>query len=485
MNLIIILLALGLLMFLAYRGFSVIIIAPICALLAVFLTDPSHVLPFFSNIFMEKMVGFVKSYFPVFLLGAIFGKVIEMSGIAARIAKVIIRFIGVKQAILTVVLMGVILTYSGVSLFVAVFAIYPFANHLFREANIPKRLIPATIAFSAFTFSMDAIPGSPQIQNVIPTTFFDTNVYAAPMLGGIGALFILVVGMLYLESRRRKAAKNGEGYYGIGKNAVSESPAASEMAATSEAIAAPSTTMLNAKIDVKDLLAFLPLILVGVMNKFFTTYIPKWYADGFDFASINLAQYGTVNMNQQLALWSVELALLVGIFTAIALNFQEVKLSFKDSLSVGISGALLATMNTASEFGFGGIISALPGFAVVQNFLANTFTHPLVNGAVLTNALAGITGSGSGGITISLGIMADKYVEAANAAGIPLEVMHRVIAMAAGGMDTLPHNGAVLTLLMVCGLTHRQAYKDIFAITIIKTLACFFVIGVYLLTGIV
>jgi len=470
-------------MFLAYRGFSVIIIAPICALLAVFLTDPSHVLPFFSNIFMEK-IGFIKSYFPVFLLGAIFGKVIEMSGIAARIAKVIIRFIGVRQAILTVVILGAILTYSGVSLFVAVFAIYPFANQLFREANIPKRLIPATIAFSAFTFSMDAIPGSPQIQNVIPTTFFDTTVYAGKTLGIIGALFIFVVGMLYLESRRRKAAKNGEGYFGIGKNAISESPAASEMAATSEAIAAP-ISLLNTKIEVKDWLAFLPLILVGVMNKLFTTYIPKWYADGFDFANINLEQYGTVNMNQQLSLWSVELALLVGIFTAIALNFQAVKLSFKDSLSVGISGALLATMNTASEFGFGGVIAALPGFAVVQNFLATTFTHPLVNGAVLTNALAGITGSGSGGITISLGIMAEKYVEAANAAGIPLEVMHRVIAMAAGGMDTLPHNGAVLTLLMVCGLTHRQAYKDIFAITIIKTIACFFVIGVYLLTGLV
>ncbi len=407
-----------------------------------------------------------------------------MSGIAARIAKVIIRFIGVRQAILTVVILGAILTYSGVSLFVAVFAIYPFANQLFREANIPKRLIPATIAFSAFTFSMDAIPGSPQIQNVIPTTFFDTTVYAGKTLGIIGALFIFVVGMLYLESRRRKAAKNGEGYFGIGKNAISESPAASEMAATSEAIAAP-ISLLNTKIEVKDWLAFLPLILVGVMNKLFTTYIPKWYADGFDFANINLEQYGTVNMNQQLSLWSVELALLVGIFTAIALNFQAVKLSFKDSLSVGISGALLATMNTASEFGFGGVIAALPGFAVVQNFLATTFTHPLVNGAVLTNALAGITGSGSGGITISLGIMAEKYVEAANAAGIPLEVMHRVIAMAAGGMDTLPHNGAVLTLLMVCGLTHRQAYKDIFAITIIKTIACFFVIGVYLLTGLV
>ena len=142
-------------------------------------------------------------------------------------------------------------------------------------------------------------------------------------------------------------------------------------------------------------------------------------------------------------------------------------------------------MNTASEFGFGGVIAALPGFTLVQNSLSSTFTNPLINGAVLTNVLAGLTGSGSGGISITLGVMAEKYVEAANAFNIPLEVMHRAMSMAAGGMDTLPHNGAVITLLVVCGLTHRQAYKDIFAITIIKTLAAFLIIGVYMMTGLV
>ncbi|HZG71084.1 MAG TPA: GntP family permease [Chondromyces sp.] len=479
MDLVVILAALGLLMFVAYRGFSVIIFAPICALLAVFLTDPSYVLPFFSNIFMEKMVDFVKLYFPVFLLGAIFGKVIEMTGIAERIAKIIVRFIGAKQAILTVVLMGAVLTYSGVSLFVVVFAIYPFAAQLFREANIPKRLIPATIAFSAFTFSMDAIPGSPQIQNVIPTGFFNTDIYAAPLLGMIGAVFIFASGMLYLESRRRKAAANGEGYYGKDDDAINE------MAATSEVLPAKSGAISEGKISGKDWIAFLPLVLVGVMNKFFTTYIPKWYANGFDFAKIGLDSFGSINMNQYLSIWSVAMALLVGILTAIALDFQEVKTKFQDSMNVGISGALLATMNTASEFGFGAVIAALPGFTIIQNALSSTFTNPLVNGAVTTNVLAGITGSGSGGISIVLGVMAEKYIEAANAMNIPLEVMHRVMSMAAGGMDTLPHNGAVITLLMVCGLTHRQAYKDIFAITIIKTIAAFFIIGVYMMTGLV
>lgn len=158
-------------MFVAYRGFSVILFAPLCALLAVLLTDPGHVLPFYSNVFMAKMVEYIKLYFPIFLLGAIFGKVVEMSGLAKSIAETIIKVVGPKRSMLAIVLLCAILTYSGVSLVVVAFAVYPFAANLFRESNIPKRLIPGTIALGAFTFTMDALPGSPQVQNVIPTTF--------------------------------------------------------------------------------------------------------------------------------------------------------------------------------------------------------------------------------------------------------------------------------------------------------------------------
>jgi H+/gluconate symporter-like permease len=138
-EIIIILLSLSLLMFVAYRGFSVILFAPICALFAVLLTDPSYVLPFFSNVFMEKMVGFIKLYFPVFLLGAIFGKVVEMSGLAESIAKTIVKLVGAKRAILAIVLMGAILTYSGVSLFVVVFAVYPLELLLLRWTHFRVR----------------------------------------------------------------------------------------------------------------------------------------------------------------------------------------------------------------------------------------------------------------------------------------------------------------------------------------------------------
>ena len=477
MQLLIILLSLGLLMFVAYRGFSVILFAPICALLAVLLVDPSHVLPFFSGVFMEKMVGFIKSYFPVFLLGAIFGKVVEMSGIAESIAKTIVRWLGAKRAMLTIVLLGAILTYSGVSLFVAVFAIYPFAAQMFREANIPKRLIPGTIALGAFTFTMDALPGTPQIQNVIPIQFFKTNIYAAPTLGIIGAIFVLGLGLLYLETRRKKAAKAGEGYFGFGTE-----NAAALAEAHQKDMAVPDLTSQQSVL--KQVMAFVPLILVGVTNKLFITYIPKWYPNGFDFSAIGLKAY-VVDVPTVAAIWAIEMALVVGIITSLAFDWKRVKVNFKEGLNLSIAGALLATMNTGAEYGFGGVIAALPGFTKISDGISSTFTNPLVNGAVTTSSLAGITGSASGGMGIALGAMADKYNQAIAAANIPPEVMHRVVAMASGGMDTLPHNGAVITLLAVTGLTHKQSYRDIFAVTIIKTVAVFFVIGLYTLFGII
>ncbi|MDQ6600583.1 GntP family permease [Bacillus salipaludis] len=479
MDLFVILLALGLLMFVAYRGYSVILFAPICALLAVVLVAPSHVLPFFSGVFMEKMVGFIKSYFAVFLLGAIFGKVVEMSGIAESIARTIVRLLGAKRAIVTIVLLGAILTYSGVSLFVAVFAIYPFAAQMFRQANIPKRLIPGTIALGAFTFTMDALPGTPQIQNVIPIAFFKTNIYAAPTLGTIGAIFVFIVGLLYLEMRRKQAEKAGEGYYGF----EAETAAALEKAKEDPNEAAVPDLTAKQPLG-KQIFAFVPLILVGVMNKVFITYIPKWYPNGFDFSAIGLKTY-TVDVTTTAAIWAIIMALIVGILTSLLYDWKKVTKNLKEGLNTSIAGSLLATMNTGAEYGFGGIIAALPGFAKISGGISGTFHNPLVNGAVTTSTLAGITGSASGGMGIALGAMADKYNQAIAAANIPPEVMHRVVAMASGGMDTLPHNGAVITLLAVTGLTHKQSYKDIFAVTIIKTIAVFFIIALYTLFGIV
>lgn len=465
MAFLIVLAALCFLMFVAYRGYSVILFAPVAALGAVLLTDPSLVAPMFTGLFMDKMVGFLKLYFPVFLLGAVFGKVIELSGFSKSIVAATIRLFGAGRAMLSIVAVCALLTYGGVSLFVVVFAVYPFAAELFRQSHIPKRLIPGTIALGAFTFTMDALPGTPQIQNIIPTTFFGTDTWAAPVLGTIGGVFILVVGLAYLDWRRRAALKAGEGY---GDQLVNE-PAPF----TGGHLAHPA-------------IAIAPLVLVGVANKLLTGWIPHFYGDShsFDPAVIGSAAPVVQEVSKVAAIWAVQGALLLGIATVLVFAWKPVMTTFAEGSKSAIGGALLAAMNTASEYGFGAVIAALPGFLVVANALS-AIPNPLVNEAVTVTALAGITGSASGGMSIALAAMAETFIANANAAGIPMEVLHRVASMASGGMDTLPHNGAVITLLAVTGLTHRQAYKDIFAITLIKTTAVFVVIGAFYATGLV
>ncbi|MGN6087612.1 GntP family permease [Trinickia sp.] len=467
MSFVIVLAALAFLMLAAYRGYSVILFAPIAALAAVLLTDPAAVAPVFTGIFMEKMVGFVKLYFPVFLLGAVFGKVIELAGFSEAIVAAAIRYIGRGRANAVIVAVCALLTYGGVSLFVVVFAVYPFAAELYRQSNIPKRLMPGAIALGAFSFTMDSLPGTPQIQNIIPSAFFKTTGWAAPALGTIGSVFILIVGLAYLEWRRRSALAKGEGY---GTSLVNEP----EHAGT-RALPHP-------------LIAIAPLVLVGVANFAFTKLIPQWYgADTYTVPPDVLPGVHaplSATIKTVVAVWSVEGALIAGILLVVATAFNRVRARFATGTKSAVAGALLASMNTASEYGFGGVIAALPGFLVVGGAL-KSIPNPLVNAAVSVSSLAGITGSASGGMSIALAAMSDWFIKNATAAHIPLEVLHRVVAMASGGMDTLPHNGAVITLLAVTGLTHKESYRDIFAVTLIKTLAVFFVIGVYYTTGIV
>jgi H+/gluconate symporter-like permease len=458
-----ILFALGFLVYVAYRGYSVILFAPVAALLAVLLTSPSHILPFYSGVFMARMVEFIRLYFPLFLLGAIFGKLIEISGFARSIVRSVAGLFGANKAILSTVLVCAILTYGGVSLFVVVFAVYPFAAELFRTAGIPKRLIPATIALGAFTFTMDALPGSPQVQNIIPTTFFNTDAWAAPRLGLAGSLFIFGAGMAYLEWRRRRLREAGEGY---GEAHLNE-PAPW----IHEGLPSPA-------------LAVLPLVAVGVLNKLFGYWIVSAYGTRFDFAAAGVPAVDPIQVQRISAVWSVQCALLVAILMVLPFAWRRRRKPLTSGINDAIGGAMLAVMNTASEYGFGAVIAALPGFHAVSAAIGRAIQDPLLNVAITTNTMAAITGSSSGGLSIALGAMSQRYLDLARAYDISPEVVHRVATMASGGMDTLPHNGAIITLLAVTGLTHRQSYKDIFAMTGIKVAAAFVVIAIYYSLGI-
>ena len=463
MSFLVCVISLATLMFIAYRGFSVILFAPLCALAAVLVTDPSQVMPVYTGLFMAKLVVFVQNLFPVFLLGAVFGKVIELSGFAQSIVSAIVRIVGRERAILAIIIVSALLTYGGVSLFVVVFAVYPFAAELFKLTDIPKNIIPAVVIIGGATFTMDAIPGTPAIQNIIPTTFFGTNIYAAPILGTLGGLFIFATCYAYMEWVRRSALAKGIGYAGMCQ--LREEPQHVD-----------KENLVNPWIAVS------PLITVGVLNAFFTKMLPVWYPAEITVKMNEITAPFTQKLSAVLGLWSVEISLTVAIIMVCAIAFKQMKAKFAAGSYAAIQGAMLATMNTATEYGYGAVIAALPGFIVIRDTLT-AIPNPLINEAITINVLAGIVGSASGGMGIALAAMAETFKASAQAANIPMEVLHRVASMASGGMDSLPHNGAVITIMMACGLNHLEAYRYIGGVVVLKTLAAFFVIGVYYMTG--
>ena len=435
-----IILSLILLMYLAYKGFSVLVLAPVLACFAAFLggiaTGEVHILATYTEIFMKSLGGYVMNYFPLFLLGAIFGKVMDDTGAAKAIASVICKKLGEKRAIAAIVIACAVLTYGGVSLFVVAFAVYPIAAELFREVGIPKRFIPGAIALGAFTFTMTALPGTPQIQNAIPMQFFGTDVYAAPILGIIASAIMFFGGLFWLEFRAKKAMAKGENY---GKHLDED----------------------IVKIDTNNLpnfwISMLPIIVVLVMSFILSKYI---------FPNVNLDYLSKYETSA-----SKVIALAASIIVAFTFNYKRMENPL-ETLTKGVNGSFLAVMNTASEVGYGNVIAGLAAFAIVKSALLGFSSNPLISEAVSVSSLAGITGSASGGLSIALGALGEVYLKEAQALGISPEVLHRISAIACGGLDTLPHNGAVVTLLGVTGMTHKESYIDIGMCTaIIPTLA--------------
>ena len=438
-----IVLSLVLLMWLAYRGFNVLILAPLLALLAVLVGGDPRLLATYTQIFMTGLGGFLVKYFPLFLLGAVFGRLMGDSGSAAAIARAIVRRLGARRALMSIVLATAILTYGGVSLFVVVFAVYPIATLLFREAQVPKRLFPGAYVLGAGTFTLSALPGTPSIQNALPMPYFGTDLYAAPGLGLIGGGLMLVLGMWWLERRARQARDAGEGYGAHPMEVV--------VASIDEA-ALPSTW-----------LALGPVLLVIAGNFFFTRFV----IPSMDTSYLADARFGKTTVGDVRGIWSLIAAVTLGIVGVIAMHWARLR-DLRRSLNEGTMTSLLPIFNTASEVGYGTVIASLAGFAVIRDALFSVSAgSPLVSEALTVNVLAGITGSSSGGLSIAMAAMGHTFQQLATAAGVSPELMHRVATIASGGLDTLPHNGAVITLLGICHLTHRESYKDIFVVSLV------------------
>jgi len=459
-----ILVALGLLIGLAFRGYTLLLAAPAAAIVAAaFSGEP--VLAKWTLTFMQGTAGFIRNFFPLFLLGGVFGKLMDDSGAALSIARTITERLGEKRAVVAVVLACSLLTYGGVSLFVVAFAMYPVADALFRQAAVPHRLIPAAIALGAFTFTMTALPGTPAIQNAIPMGYFDTTLFAAPGLGIIASVVILGFGLWWLGLMEARARAAGEGYTAEAA-AIADQQFIRERAAGSDNFDTAELAHGNRSEELPPfVLSAMPILIVLVVNLIMSILVlPR-----VDTTFLAEPRFGETTISAVSGVWSVVTALAIASL-AVAIIHRKRLPTLRVTLDAGANASVLPALNTASLAGFGAVVAALPAFAVVRDGFLAVPGGPLVSIAVAANVMGGITGSASGGLIIALNALGETYAQLAKSSGIHPDLMHRVAAISSGALAMLPHNGAVVTLLAICSATQRGSYREIMMVGLVGPL---------------
>lgn len=472
-----ILVGLALLIFFAFRGWSVLLLAPAAALVAAaFSREP--LLANWTQIFMGGAASFLAQFFPIFLLGAIFGKLMDDSRSVSAVANFMTKSLGQRRAMLAVVLAGAFVTYGGVSLFVAFFVLSPMTQALFRAAAIPRRLMPAAIILGTSTFTMSALPGTPSIQNAIPMPFFGTTPFAAPGLGILASVIMFGFGLWWLKHAENAARRAGEGYDAKVSEAVhtaADAQIVRERATTAREFD-PAEIEHGRRADSSPpaLIAALPLVVVVAVNLLMSLVVlPR-----LDFSYLGEERWGATSIAGVAGVWSVVVALAAAIAIVILCNRKRLP-SLRQTMDAGANASVLPALSVASLVGFGAVVAALPSFGVVRDWVLGIEGGPLVSLAIATNLLAALTGSASGGLTIALDALGEAYMTIAAQTGLSPALMHRVAVISSGTLDILPHNGAVVTLLAVCGATHRESYSDIVMVGIVS--AVFALIAVILL----
>lgn len=412
-----------LLIVLAMRGMNILVVGPIAALFVAVLSG----MPLFPQLvgegeanfvgnYMSGFTSFVAAWYLMFLLGAVFGKVMEDSGAADSVSRFVVEKMGMKFAVLAIVAACAVLTYGGVSLFVVAFSVYPMAVSLFKQADLPRRFIPAALAFGSVTFTMTSA-GSPEIQNWIPIEYLGTSPYAGWEVSLIVAVFMAVFGYWWLKRMISKAVAKGEKFEVRKEDPVIDS---------SRPLPHP-------------LMGLVPLLIVLILAFIFHD-----------------------SMKQS----ALIIALLGGVLSAYLLNRKYFK-SFWSAVSEGTLGALIAIGNTAAVVGFGGVAKAVPAFDTAVAAMTSIPGSPLIGGAIAVSVIAGMTGSASGGQAIALPILAPHYMDM----GVNPEALHRTVAISSGALDSLPHNGYVVTTIRsICNETHAAAYGAVGALTVIVPL---------------
>lgn len=411
---------LALLIVLTIRGMNILIAAPLCGL-AVALSSGIPLIPplaegaeSFTASYMAGFAGFLRDWFIVFLLGAMFGKVMEDSGAADSVAQAIVRTLGIRHAALGVVLACAVLTYGGISVFVVAFSVFPMALSLFKQADLPRRFIPAALAFGSGTFTMTSA-GSMEIQNFLPMKYLGTTQYAGWQVSLPIALFMAVTGMWWFEKMMKRAKARGEHF----EDRASDPPAKRHR------------NLPN------PLLGVLPLAVVLLTS----------------FCCSVLLKFGDA---------SLIVALLAGLLCSTAIYWRNL-VDFGPAMSASTFGALVAISNTCAVVGFGSVAKLTPAFQESLVFMTSIPGNGLIGAAVAISVIVALTGSASGGQAIALPLLAPHYLDA----GVDPDALHRVVAITSGGLDSLPHNGYVVTTIRaICGETHRSAYLPVGALTV-------------------
>lgn len=406
-----------LLIILTIRGMNLFIAAPLCALLvavtnniAIFTGELN-----FVGAYMNGFSGFIASWFFMFLLGALFGKFMEDSGAADSVSRWIIDKIGYKQAVMAVVLACAILTYGGVSVFVVAFSVYPMAVSLFKDANLPRRFIPAAMAFGSVTFTMTSA-GSPEIQNWIPIKYLGTSPFAAWEVSLVVAVFMATLGYWWLAKMIRKAVSNGEHFE-----------------------ARESDPEVRERDYPHPLTGILPLFVVLIISFLF---------------------------HESLAQLALILALGGGVLTLLVINYKHFH-NLQSAINLGTTGALVAIGNTAAVVGFGAIAKNTEAFQNTVELMTQIPGNELIGAAIAVSVIAGLTGSASGGQAIALPLVAPHYLDQ----GVEPDQLHRIVSISSGALDSLPHNGYVVTTIRaICHETHKAAYWSVAALTVVVPL---------------
>ena len=425
---------LALLIFFALRGINILFASVICSLVVIF----SNGLPVADSLMQGFALGklgmfsFAGKFFLLFASGAIFGRVMGDSQAATSIAMAMLGAWGKEKVLWIAALACALLTYGGVVVFVVIFAIYPLGLRLIQETNTPKRLFTGAVALGAGTFTMTALPGTPSIHNVLASVGYGTDLYAGANLGIFASAVMLFGGMAYLEKQRRLAVLNGEGF-----------------------VAGPNDRIVDLQQAYPHWLKAIAPILVVLV----TILVPRFIDPG----SNSIMQFAA---NQPI-LWPC-VALMLGTGLCFVL-FADIREQHFALLGQGTQESVMPLLSTAAVIGFGGVVTQTVGFQDFIAWMAGLDLPPLLKLFTSVSLVAGITGSGSGGLQIFMQTMAPAYMDL----GISHEILHRVTAIAAGGFDSLPHCGAIIAVLTITGMSHKQGYKDMAVVTVvIPVIAC-------------